>query len=169
MLRTKVGVRRRWAGDRGVCGVAVVQDNDAVVPQVAQGVLYVAHGLPMGVEPVDQGDVDAVLLEEGRLVREEGIAGRLEVVRRRAPPTTRSTRTRAGKRCRTPLYQLRRQPIPVESDVDDHLERLGRPHRHRCHRVACGPLSTSPAVAKAAFQSCKTAGLSTGISMARRS
>jgi hypothetical protein len=42
-LRTKVGERRCGAGDRGVCGVAVVQDNHGVVPQVAQGVLDVPH------------------------------------------------------------------------------------------------------------------------------
>ncbi len=35
---------------------------------------------PVAVEPIDQGDVDAVLLEEGRRVREEGVAGHLEVV-----------------------------------------------------------------------------------------
>jgi hypothetical protein len=28
-----------------------VQDNDAVIPEVAQGVLDVAHDLPIGVEP----------------------------------------------------------------------------------------------------------------------
>ena len=53
MLRTKVGVRRCGAGDRGVCGVAVVQDNAAVVSQVAQGVFDVAHDLSIGVESVD--------------------------------------------------------------------------------------------------------------------
>ena len=57
-----------------------MQENDAVVPQIAQGFLDVAHDLLIGVEPVDQGDVDGVLLEEGRLVLEEGVAGRLEVM-----------------------------------------------------------------------------------------
>ena len=65
---------------KAIGGIAVVQEDDAVVPQVAQGVLDVAHDLLIGVEPVDQGDVDAALLEEGRLVREEVVAGRLEVV-----------------------------------------------------------------------------------------
>ena len=53
VLRTKIGVRRRRAGDRGVHGIAVVQDNDAVVPQIAQGVLDVTHDLAICVEPVD--------------------------------------------------------------------------------------------------------------------
>src|SRR5262249_7730563 len=80
VLRTKIGEGLRRAGDRGGPRVAVVQDNDTVVPQIAQGVLDVTHDLFIGVEPVDQGNVDAVLLEQGRLVREEGVAGRLEVV-----------------------------------------------------------------------------------------
>jgi hypothetical protein len=61
-------------------GFAVVQDNDAVVPQITHGVLDVAHNLAIGVEPVDQGDIDAPLLQEDRLVREECVAGRLKVV-----------------------------------------------------------------------------------------
>jgi hypothetical protein len=79
-LRNKVLPRVRAAADQFERGVAVVQENDAVVPQVAQGVLDVTHDLLVGVKPVDQGDVDGALLEEGRLVGEEVVAGRLEVV-----------------------------------------------------------------------------------------
>ncbi len=77
-------------------GVAVVQENDAVVPQIAQGFLDVAHDLLIGVEPVDQRDVDGVLLEERRLVLEEGVAGRLEVMGL-ASPLRRRVRGRAPK------------------------------------------------------------------------
>jgi hypothetical protein len=44
-----------------------MNEDDTVVAQVAQGVLDVAHGLPIGMQPVDEGDVDAALLEERRL------------------------------------------------------------------------------------------------------
>jgi hypothetical protein len=53
VLGTKFGVRRRRVADRGFCGVAVVQNNDAVVTQVTQGVLDVTQSLPVSVEPVD--------------------------------------------------------------------------------------------------------------------
>src|ERR1700733_15138998 len=57
-----------------------MQENDAALPEIAQGFLDVTHRLPIGVEPVDQSDVDGVLLEERPFALEEGVAGRLEVV-----------------------------------------------------------------------------------------
>ena len=56
-----------------------MQEDDAVVAQMAHGVLDVAHYLLVGVQAVDQGYVDGMLFKKGRLVLEEGVAGRLEV------------------------------------------------------------------------------------------
>ncbi len=57
VLRTKVGERGCGAGGRGVCGVAVVLNDDAVVSQVAQGVLDVAHHCRWVWSPVIPGQI----------------------------------------------------------------------------------------------------------------
>ena len=80
LLRHKVFPRLSPATDEFHRGVAVVQENDAVVLQVPHGALDVAHHLLVGVQPVDQRDVNRALREEGRLLGEEGVAGGLEVV-----------------------------------------------------------------------------------------
>ena len=53
LLRNKVVVRRCEAADQGIGGFAVVQDNDADVPQVARGFLDVTQQLHVAVLPVD--------------------------------------------------------------------------------------------------------------------
>ena len=57
-----------------------MQEDDAVVAHVQQRLLDVTHYLFVGVQAVDQCDVDRVLIEECGLVVEKRVAGHLEVV-----------------------------------------------------------------------------------------
>jgi hypothetical protein len=127
LLCDKVFPRFGAASDQFERGVAVVQEDDAVVFQVADGVLDVMDDLLIGVQPVDQCDVDGALGEKGCLVRKERVTRAFESASWRVLFETLNT----GSTAIFWSALMRRNACPFETPISRYTG-LTRPSSARC-------------------------------------